>query len=281
MRASWIPAILCFLLVLAGCEDTAQKSADAAREHVAFLKDAAEQDVQEVQKGLPEGAKHLEGLFKDALPGFPDPQSAHKQLNLAREQVQDLRVAKSTFFLVAQPDGKIIRNDRDQDLMVDKNLFEPFPDLKAALTKGYVESRGSMPEAAGVRGREDGQWVAAVPVKVDGAARGIYATGWSWSAYAYRLQNAIRSKILGETEEGAKVPLVYVYVVVGDAVFGEPVAPTVNAEAIAKEKPLAKAQGDQPFVTKLEIDRREFGLAVAPVKALGKDVGVAVLRSET
>ena len=138
-----------------------------------------------------------------------------------------------------------------------------------------------MKEASGVRNRDDAQWVAAVPVVVDNAAAGVYATGWSWSAYAYRLENGLRSKVLGETAEGAKVPLLYVYVVVGDKVYGAPVSPQVNAKAIADLKPLSQLKANEPFVAELEIERRGFGLAVLGANKLGKDVAIAVLRSET
>jgi hypothetical protein len=72
-----------------------------------------------------------------------------------------------------------------------------------------------------------------------------------------------------------------VYVVVGSAVYGAPVSPVVNAEAIAQQKPLEKASSDQVFVTELEITGRGFGLAVRRVPVLGGGVGIALLRSET
>ncbi len=266
---------------LGGCESPTKKSVAAAKSHVAFLVAATEQDVAEVRQGLPEGAKKLSTLFKEAQPGVPDAQSASKALEAARDQVQDLRVAKSTFFAVTTTDGLVLRNDREQDDMAGKNLFAAFPGLKTALTAGYVESRGSMKEAAGVKNREDAQWVAATPVLVGDAAAGVYATGWSWSAYAYRLENALRSKVLSDTVEGDKVPLLYVYVVVENQVYGAPVSPQVNAKAISEQKPLERLQGAEPFTTELEIERRGFGLAVQAAPKLGKDVAVAVLRSET
>ena len=55
----------------------------------------------------------------------------------------------------------------------------------------------------------------------------------------------------------------------------------VNGEAILKQKPLAKAKKGEPFLTPLEIENRMFGLAVIPFDKIGKDVGIAVLRSET
>jgi hypothetical protein len=165
--------------------------------------------------------------------------------------------------------------------MAGKNLFSSYPELKKVAEGKVVETRGSMPEAAGVRGKPDAQWVVGVPVQAAGEVEALYVSGWSWSAYAYRLETALRSEILSNTEEGGKVPLIYVYVIVGNQAYGAPISPEVNAKAIVDRKPLAKAKTAEPFATALEIENRQFGLAVIPLEKLGKDVGVAVLRSET
>jgi hypothetical protein len=122
--------------------------------------------------------------------------------------------------------------------------------------------------------------VAAVPVG-DVPPRALYATGWSWSAYAYRLENALRSAARGKASEGQKVPLLYAYVVVGGSVYGAPVSPEVNAKAIADQAVLGKLHGGEPMTAELEITGRGFGLAAARVPELGDDVAVVVLRSET
>jgi hypothetical protein len=199
-------------------------------------------------------------------------------LERAREKVQDLRVAKSTFFALVDPDGTVLRNDREQDLMAGKSMFAAFPELKKAAAGSYVETRGSMPEASEVKGRPDAQWIAAQPIAVDGSVKGLYVTGWSWSAYAYRLENSVRG---AARDEGAKEPLLYVYVVVENDVYGAPISPEINAQKIAEQKPLDKIQGDAPFTAELEITGRDFGLVVRAAPALGPKVGVAVLRSET
>lgn len=265
---------------LFGCEDSGKASAERARDHVAFLKEQAEQDVAEVRAGLPKGAEHLSKLFETE--GTPESRAeqARKLLKRAREKTQDLRVAKSTFFAVTGKDGIVIRNDREQDSMAGKSLFAAFPELKEALGGKYVESRGAMPVAAAVRGRPDAQWVAAAPVKAAGEVRGLYVTGWSWSAYAYRMENALRSELTSKLEGVEKLPLLYVYMVVEKAAYGAPVSPDVNAEAIVELNPLQKAAGS-PFSTAIEITGRSFGLAVGRVPELGKDVAIAVLRSET
>lgn len=274
--------MFCVVMVsLGGCDGNKKLSASKATEHVAELAKKAETDVQEVRAGLPEGAKHLEKLFAGDTAPKDDLKAVRDALDFARNKVQDLRVAKSTFFAVLDAQGTVVRNDQEQDLMVGKNAFQSFPELKKALEGKYVESQGSMPEAAAVKGA-DGQWVAAAPITVDGKAKGLYLTGWSWSAYAYRLETALRSEVKSSlSNSNDKVPLLYVYMVVDKQAFGAPVSPEVNAQAIAGQDPLAKIQGDSAFVTTLEITGRDFGLAVKKVPPLGDNVGVAVLRSET
>lgn len=266
---------------LSGCTKSSKVSEAKAKQHVGFLAKAVKEDVQEVRKGLPEGAQHLAPLYKGDAKPEDDLKAAQGQLQLARGKVQDLRVAKSTFFALADLSGKVIRNDREQDRMAGKSLFKAFPKLAEAAKGKYVETTGSMPEAAGVKG-PDGQWVAATPVEVEKKPVGLYVTGWSWAAYAYRLENAIRSKVTSNvSDHGGKVPLLYVYVVVGKNAYGAPVSPHVNAKAIEKLDPMSHIKGDSVYGTQLEITGRDFGLAVEGLPIFGSNVGVAVLRSET
>src|SRR5689334_11751772 len=178
------------MLTLSSCTKTGEVSKQKAHAHVELLAKAAQTDVEEVRSGLPLGSKFLEGFFADAKSG-EDAAAAKEALNHARAKVQDLRNAKSTFFLIAKSDGAILRSDLEHDALAGKNLFGAFSELKAASDGKYVETHGSMAEAAGVRGRGDGQWAAATPVKQADKVTGIYATGWSWSAYAYRLENQL------------------------------------------------------------------------------------------
>jgi hypothetical protein len=268
------------LVSLGGCEDKAEVSARHAREHVTVLAASVQTDVEEVRTGLPQGAKHLEPLYASETPPKENLPAVRLALETARGKVQDLRVAKSTFFALVDPEGNVLRNDQDQDLMVGKNVFSSFPALKQALSGKYVESRGSMPEAAAVKG-PDGQWVAAQPVSVGGAVKGLYVTGWSWSAYAYRLENSIRGKVKSALGERDKEPLIYVYILVDDSVYGAPQSPEINARAIAEEKALDKLEGDAVHAAKREITGRDFGLAIRKTPVLGDRIGVAVLRSET
>lgn len=282
MRSSAILVVAAIGLVLSACKDSGKISAAHAKEHVTFLAETVAKDVEEVRAGLPAGAEVVAAWWKSqALES--DPRAAQDSLEAARRKVQVLRMAKSTFFAVATLDGLVIRNDQEQDRMAGKSLFVAFPDLKGATTR-YVETRGSLPEAAGVRApRPDGQWVAGVPVRIGETPKGLYVTGWAWTSYAYRLEFAVRGKIRTELMEQhqKKEPLVYVYLVVDKSVFGAPVSPEVNALAIAKLDPLSKMHEKETFTEQIDVEGRAFGLAVQRTPALGNGVAVAVLRSET
>jgi hypothetical protein len=273
-----LPAMLAFS---SGCTKTSEVSKQKARAEVEMLAKAATADVEEVRRGLPLGGKQLETFFADDK-AQGDAAAAKEALNTARGRVQDLRTAKSTFFLIADKNGLILRSDLEHDALATKNLFSAFGELKGALSGKYTETRGSMAEAAGVRGRSDGQWAAAVPVMKGAEVVGVYATGWSWSAYAYRLENQLRSTVRSEAAAtNTREPLVYVYVVVDKEAYGAPISPDVNAKAVKDSGLVGRATGEAIVDTAQEIEGRDFGIALRRVPALGPDVAIAVVRSET
>src|SRR5690606_18467848 len=247
---------LASLTVLGGvpfvaCRRTSAVSAERAAEGVTVLAGAARADVEEVRTGLPKGADLLRAYF--AAGSFEDAAVARETLEKTRSKIQDLRIAKSTFFALVDLKGTVIRSDLEHDGLAGKNVFAPFPKLERALSGAYVETRGEMAEAAGVRGRKDGQWVAAAPVRAeDGKVLGLYVTGWSWSAYAYRLENQLRSHVRSALGEREKEPLVYVFVVVGADAFGTPIVPEVNAKSV-REQGFHTKNAATPLKAELEI----------------------------
>src|SRR5262245_55884305 len=181
--------------VLCACETTNQESVNKALAHAQRLAETAKQDASEVRQGLPRGAEELAKLWADEANPLGDPEAARRLLTRAQNKVQDLRVAKSTFFALASVDGSIVRNDREQDRMAGKLMFPAFPELARAVSGEYVETLGSLPEAHGVKGKPDAEWVAAKGVRVGDAVRAIYVTGWAWSSYAYRLEFSLRAQV--------------------------------------------------------------------------------------
>lgn len=270
-------ALAVLTMVSSGCEDDGKLSAARASEHARFLAPITAKDAEEVRAGLPQGSEYLRELWEKSDTVL-DPEAARDALNRARSKVQALRVAKSTFFAVAELSGTVVRNDLPTDMMAGKNLFEPFPDLKGAVTTGYAEATGVMPEARGVEGKQDGQWTAAAAVKLNDQAKGLYVTGWAWTLYARRLEEALKSRLYDE--EKGKKPLFYVVVVVGDQAYGTGPTPQVNLDRVMELAPVTNAK-DGHFQAQLEITGRDFGFAAQRAEALGKDVMVGVLRSET
>jgi hypothetical protein len=270
-------------LVSSGCDRTDEGSVARAVGHARELVETVRKDAGELRRGLPLGAQEVAKRWAAAgVDLTEDSEAARAALNQARNKVQDLRVAKSTFFALATPDGRIVRNDREQDLMAGAALFPVFPALAQAARGPYVEALGVMPEAHGVRGKPDAEWVAAVGVEVGGQVRALYVSGWAWSSYAYRLEFSLRNRVTGELQgKRDNLPLLYAFVLVGDQVYGAPEAPEINAQAIAERKPLGNLDTDGTFSTLLEITGRTFALGVQPAPDLAAGVAIAVLRSET
>jgi hypothetical protein len=267
--------------LIAGCKADGKESSALAAKQMGELAKAAAEDARQLRNGLPLGAAEVDKLLPATGLVDLDPMVARETLNKARNRVQDLRVAKSTFFALVSPTGSVVRSDGEQDRLVGKDFFAAFPELKGALQGGYKETRGSMPEAAEVRGRPDAQRVVGAPIGQGAGVRGLYVSGWSWSAYAYRLENAARSAARSAAPEGGKAPLIYVYLVVGPDVYGAPISPDVNAKAVKDLDLSKKVQAGAPFTTELELTGRMFGLAAVRATELGDGVVVALLRSET
>lgn len=277
------PWLMLCVALWCGCERTNEQSVTRALAHARDLVEVVNKDVSEIREGLPLGAQELAKRWVaegDDLTS--DPEAARAALNYARNKVQDLRVAKSTFFALATTEGSVIRNDREQDLMAGATLFGAFPALAGAARGPYVEALGVMPEAHGVKGKPDAEWVAAVGVPIGGQVRALYVTGWAWSSYAFRLEFSLRNRL--KTELAGKrenVPLVYTFVLVGDGVYGSPESPEVNAQAIAGKKPLSQLGADGSFSALLEITGRAFALGVQAAPGVAPGVAIGVLRSET
>lgn len=272
---------LCAVVIFAcavACEDKNAVHLAGAVQDVHSLVAMTADDVQSVRRGLPEGAETLAGLIqKGTFTLTSDPAATRRALLEARGRSLDLRGAKSTFFAIATPDGQIIRDDRERDRMGGQSLFAAFPGLRGALSQGYVETTGSMKEAA-KRSDKDGQWVAAVPVKVGDEVKAIFATGWAWSFYARTLQNNLRTKLrLDASAKQERAPLIYVLILTQDGVFAWRETPIVDMEAVANAKP--SPTETSPWSRTIEIDGRAFGLAVELAPALGEGISIAVLRS--
>lgn len=281
-RRAALGVCLCAGLPLA-CERTDEASVARALAHARDLVEVAKRDIGEIRSGLPLGAREIARRWeKRGVDLTSNLEAARDALLQARNAVQDLRVAKSTFFALAAPDGRVVRNDREQDLMAGVDLFGPFPALARAAEGTYVEALGVMPEAHGVKGKPDAQLAAAVGVEVDGKVQGLYVTGWAWSSYAFRLEFSLRNRVTTELAgRRENLPLLYAFALVRGAAYGAPESPQVNADAIGELRPLEHLDASGSFSTLLKITGRTFALGVQATPELAEGVAIGVLRSET
>ena len=285
-RRTWLIAALAALLALAGagCTDSSKLSERKATEHVERLAKLADDDVDEVRRGLPRGAKALGQLWESKADPKADPAAVRRALDRVRDQDRDLTVAKSTFFALADDKGAVIRSDQEPDILAGKSLTDAYPQTVKVLSGEAVETVGAMVEAAGARNGGDEQWVAAAPVRDrSGVVRGIYATGWSLRRFCFHLEETLKHDFMEEAlkahDSRYKLPLLYVFVFVGSRVYGAPVTPLVNSQALEGLDLPAKTS-DGVLHQRLDIAGRTFGLAAKALPKLGARAGVAVLRSE-
>jgi hypothetical protein len=282
-----ISVLLTFAALAPSCTDAAKVSEGKAAEHAARLAKLTDDDVDEVRRGLPAGAKSLGSAWDGQKDPNDDPILARLALDRVREENRDLAVAKSTFFALTDDKGAILRSDQMPDIFAGKSLVAAYPAMSKVLAGEALETRGNMEEAAGARTGGDEQWVAAAPVRdAAGAVRGIYASGWSMRRFAYHLEEVLKHDLNAAAlktgdKKLAKLPLLYVFVLAGGKVYGAPVTPAVNSETLEKLDLLSKTTGDVVHHQTIEITGRGFGLAAKRAPKMGADIAVAVLRSET
>jgi len=277
------PAIgVCLCLAAAGCKDQAKESAAKAAQNVTQLGTLVDSDVGEVERGMPEGAKRL---TKMVLANGADPRQdvagVRTSLGRVRRDVQDLNLAKSTFFALADASGVAIRNDLEEDVMAGQNLFAVFPALAKA-RDGYVTTVGVFPNASTKNGPDE-DWIAGVPVKRDNGTTGaVFVTGWTYRYFARHLQESLKDRLTDEAKASGdvgKIPVFYVAVFDKTGVYSAPLTPQVDEKALADQDLVGKTAGG-PAQGTLAITDRAFGWAAVRTPRLAPDTGVVVLRSE-
>lgn len=273
-------AALVLVSLSSGCKDKGKESAVKAAADVQVLAEQVGKDVEEIDRGLPEGAKKLASLWDKGNDPRADAQAAKRALVDTRRQVADLNVAKSTFFAVADAQGVAIRNDLEEDVMAGLNLVQIFPDLSKA-KDGYVTTLGSFPGPPGKNG-PDRDFIAAAPIKSDGKTVGLYVTGWTYRMFSRHLQEVLKSKMaesLRASGDTGKLPIFYVGVFDKSGVYMAPLTPSVNEKALA-DVGVFDQTASGPAQGTVSITDRDFGWAAQRTPKLGPEVGVAILRSE-
>ncbi len=276
------PGIMALPLVaLSACTNGAKKSAALAAPQTQRSNDLATQDLADVRKGMPQGAKRLgDKLF--AKGAEIDPRVVREELQSTRSAFSALQVARSTFFALTDANGVAYASDLSSDGFAGKNLLTAYPALAPAAKGQTVEGLGSTPEARGVNRGDDAQWVYATPVQVNGAQKAIYVTGWSWRRYALRLQDQLLMDFHTgvSSDKPTAQPLLYVFVLVDNKAYGAPLAPDVDQQAVEGMNLLSKLQGDTPWQGTVEVNGYAFGVAARRAKPFGDHVAFVILRAE-
>ena len=165
--------------------------------------------------------------------------------------------------------------------MAGRDLFKVFPSLSAA-KNGPTIATGAF-ELPPPPAPADRDWVAAVPVKkADGSVAGIYLTGYTYRQYAFQLQDTLRQRMSDDLEKShstAKLPVFYVMLFDPTGVYGTPLTPAVNENAM-RDLDLASKTASGPAQGTVTVDDREFGWSAARAPSLGPSMGIAVMRSE-
>lgn len=263
-------------LALPACDSAAKESEARATENVTRLAALADADVEEVRKGLPEGAKRLLPLLTDGKELVPG--RVRAEMKKVREAVTVLQLAKSTFFAVAGADGVVLASDLETDGMGGKSIVQALPGVEKGRT-GYTELLGEWDEARGVKTGPDAVWVAAAPV----GDKGLYVTGWSLRRFAHHLEEQLKTDLRHggkDTKKAEKMPIVYAFVVRDGKAYGAPVVPEVNAKAVEALQLASKVSGDAVAHGQVEITHRGFGWAAKRAPKLCDSCVIALLRSE-
>jgi hypothetical protein len=268
-------------LLSSSCKDQAKESAGQAVRNADTLVALVDKDIGEVERGMPEGAKRLAPLVSGGADPRQDAAAARKALLRVRRDVQDLGIAKSTFFALADVGGIAIRNDLEEDVMAGQNLFSVFPALARAKS-GYVATTGAFPNASNKNGPDE-DWVAAVPVKrEDGSPGAVFVTGWTYRYFARHLQESLKDRLVEEAKASGnegKLPVFYVAVFDKSGVYPAPLTPQVDEQALGALDLLGKTAGGDAQGT-VTITDRAFGWGAARTPKLAPETGVVVLRSE-
>lgn len=266
---------------LTGCDGAAKKSEGLAVEHVDRLAKLADADVEEIRRGLPEGAAKLQTMLFDKEKEPYDPRVVRSSMRKVRESIKDLQLSKATFQTVLAPSGEAYASDQETDSLVGKNLLAAFPALEPVKGGKYSEGFGDLPEVRGARAGDDLQWVAASAIGPQEARKGYFVAGWSIRSFAYHLEQQLKSDLRNATKDKkAEPPLLYVFVVVGGKAYGAPITPEVDRAAIQNLSVLDKMPASGPLRGRLEIENRSFGYAAQKPKLMGDKVAIVVLRSE-
>ena len=199
-----------------------------------------------------------------------------KLLRSPKKGVRELVISPLSFIAAVDKSGKVIARDAEPDHMKGMDLAKPFPSVRAALAgkEGWeVNQFESMKEG----GEPSVTIVMAAPAHYRGEVVGALVLGIP----LWRLQQQITKQL--QMEEGGKQPgvVLWAYVYRGDKLFHHG-TPGGLEELIPggadRRAGLAKSPGG--FTGQAAQYGRWYGWGVRPIRLLGADTGVVVIRMD-
>ncbi len=180
------------------------------------------------------------------------------------------------------PDGRVLRADTATDDLAEKNIFAAFPALSRVASKPYVETSGSMPEAAGVRGRADAQWGGGGPG--EGGRRGTWSLRHGLVLVRLRVSPRNGTSFRRDGRDGRGARRCRCSTSMCSSARPPTARQWLRSSTARRSVTCIRSSGllaTRFWAAPLEIEGRSFGVAVRRVAELGPDVAIAALRSET
>jgi hypothetical protein len=186
----------------------------------------------------------------------------------------DLLTSGLLFVAVLDGQGKFIVRDEGPEKMYRQDLRPRFAAVREALAGRAACSTGLLP------GDSYAVALVAVPIQKDGRTLGAFIGAASYPSLARRAERLRAHQSQGVDGGMAYAPTVRVSLFWKDQVHSGSIQPELDPtrpRAATRRAELARAR---VFTRFLNVQSREFGLAVRRVPSLGEDAGVIVWRAE-
>lgn len=265
------------------CAACTGQDASAARKHIRTehgprLAKLVIDDLVDHTKGLSYAADRISAGFVK-VQGEQQEREVRQVLKLLRSPkhgVRELIISPLSFIAAVDKSGVVIARDADDDKMKGMKLAEMFPSVRAALAgkAGYeIGEFASLKEG----GEPSVTIMMAAPARYHGEVVGALALGIP----LWRLQQQMSKQL--QMEEGGKKPgtVIWAYVYRGDTLYhhGTPTSlDEIVPNGAARSAGLKRSPGG--FTGQAAQFGYVYGYGVRPIRVLGDDMGVVVMRMD-
>jgi hypothetical protein len=272
--------VLLACLSAVACKDDRAKltRAQIVREHAPRVAAIVREDLHRHAVGLQAGANRLAAGFVK-VSGEQQETEMRKVLKLLRSPkkgVPELVISPMSFMAVVGMDGVALARDAEPDKMKGMKLGELFPSVRAALAGTAGMEIGSF--ASLEKGGEPSvSIVMAAPAHFEGKVVGALVLGIP----LWRLQQRLSKQLQMEEADGKPGLVLWAYVYQGDKLHKHGTPPdldTMMPDAATRKAGLAKSPGG--YTGELQQLGYWYGYGVLPLRSLGPDLGVVIVRME-